>query len=394
MRQTTCAAIVLLGLLPAAAFAQPRPAADPLESRCVLQLPGMEQAASREDLALAVGRDTVVRFDLVRPPGLPAAARLPVVLFFNGGGGWNPPLRKWGIYRDWARLVAARGMVAVLADGRPGRAASDMASLVSHLRAQAPAFGLDMNRFGLWACSMHVREGLPFAMSDEHGVKAAVLYYGITDTAFVNPDRPVFAVRAGLDNAGILAAMGAWARRCIAEGAPLTWVDAPTLHHAFDAVDDDALSRSVVRQTLDFLERELSREGLAARAAYPHERAARRRHAARDWPGTIEAARAWLAADSAAAAPHQLLGDAHYQRREWAAAAEHYERAANRGWQRYTTLYNAACCRALLGEKQSACALLERAFATGAAVDRAAVRRDADLASLAGEPRFEALMRW
>ena len=73
----------------------------------------------------------------------------------------------------------------------------------------------------------------------------------------------------------------AWASKAVRGGAPLTWIDLPSLHHAFDAFEDNALSRSVVATTLDFLERELSPEVMRDRAAHSEERTSRRLAAAR-----------------------------------------------------------------------------------------------------------------
>ncbi|MND01782.1 hypothetical protein D3C83_209050 [compost metagenome] len=50
--------------------------------------------------------------------------------------------------------------------------------------------------------------------------------------------------------------------------------------------------------------------------------------------------------------------------------------------------YNAACCYALVGKKDKALELLERAVETGAFSDRNAIKNDPDFASIAAEPRF------
>ncbi len=113
-------------------------------------------------------------------------------------------------------------------------------------------------------------------------------------------------------------------------GAPLTRIDLPSLHHAFDAFEDNALSRSAVAMTLDFLERELSPEGMR-------------------------------------------------------------DLAAELGVQRGNSWYNAACCHALLGDKARALALLEQ-LAGVFQGDRSGWMRDPDLATLRDEARFQALL--
>lgn len=383
------AAGLLLGALPAGAQ-QARPS-DPRDTRCVLRVKGMERAVERNDLTYRTAADSVRGFDLFLPPGASAAKPVPVVIFFNGGSGTNPPQRKWGIYRDWGRLATTRGIAAMVPDASAGEATADMGAALDHLRANAATFGIDPDRIALWGCSMHVREGLPFGMDPARRIRAVVMYYGMTDTSAMDTDKPVLLARAGLDNAGLNAAMGAWAAKAVRVGAPLTWIDVPSLHHAFDAFEDNALSRSVVVTTLDFLERELSPAGIQARAAYPEERSARKLAAAGDWRRVLPAAEAWVKLAPADGAAASMLAQALYQARDFARAASEFERAAELGPQRATARYNAACCRALLGEKERALALLEQA-AAGLTADRSSWASDPDLASLLEEPRFKAVL--
>jgi hypothetical protein len=369
--------------------ARPR---DPAQSRCVLRIRGMDRAVVRADLPFRASRDTTLHFDLILPPGRPAGA-LPMVFFYNAAGGWDPPLRRWGIYRDWGKLLSTRRIASVFYDGAPERTGEDAESLLVHLRRDAVRLGLDRERMALWGCSMHVWDGLRFAMNPAHGFKAAVLYYGVTDTAAMNPDVPVLLARAGLDAPQINHAMGAWAAKAARQGAPLTWLDLPTLHHAFDAFEDDTLSRQVVRLTLDFLQHELSREGIASRMRNADERRVRRLSAEGRWQETAQLAERWVAQEPENPDAHRFLADARYQLQAFAEAATHYEKAGDLGQQPGVTWYNAACCLARIGEKERALALLEKAFATRHAPDRAAAARDPDLASLAGEPRFQSLIR-
>lgn len=390
MRPASILAVLAL-VWPAAAAAQaPRPA-DPRDTRCVLRVPGMERAIARVDLAYGAPGDSAHGIDLYLPPGTTPASRVPVVLFFNAGSGLNPPQRKWGIYRDWARLCTTRGMAAVLPDAANGRATADITMALEWLRAHAAEFGIDSGRVALWGCSMHVNEGIRFAMDRARGIDASVFYYGFTDTSAMDLDKPVLLARAGLDFPQQNAAMGAWATKAIRLGAPLTWIDLPSLHHAFDAFEDDALSRSTVVATLDFLERELSPAGLAARAAHADERQVRRLSAAGDWPGALRVAERWIASAPASGEAALAMGNICYQLKDFAKAAVQYERAGDAGVQPGTAWYNAACCRALLGEKERALTLLEK-VAGGRRSDRSAWARDPDLSSLAGEPRFQALL--
>jgi tetratricopeptide (TPR) repeat protein len=84
------------------------------------------------------------------------------------------------------------------------------------------------------------------------------------------------------------------------------------------------------------------------------------------------------------------LGTAHYNAKDYAAAIPAYEKAAELGapiMGAYYSLYNVACCQALLGEKEAALATLERAMDLGFP-DLGQPAADEDLVSLRGDPRF------
>jgi tetratricopeptide (TPR) repeat protein len=117
-----------------------------------------------------------------------------------------------------------------------------------------------------------------------------------------------------------------------------------------------------------------------------------RSHAARDWEGTLAATKIWMERDPRDGHPLQLAGDAAYQLRRYGDAALYYEKAAARGWIPAITFYNAACSRALAGERDRAIENLEKAFATGFMQDRTAVLRDPDLATVRDDPRFQRLV--
>jgi hypothetical protein len=382
-------AALVLGVTPA--LGQASPPDDMRDTRCVLRVRGMERAIVRDNLTYRTAADSVRGFDLFLPEGTTPKQRVPVVVFFNAGSGMDPPQRKWGIYRDWARLVTTRGMAAMLPDAARGNARTEMGAALAHLRAEATTFGLDSGRVAIWACSMHVPAASRFAADPIQGIDAVALCYGVADTAAIDPDKPAFLARAGLDDARIYAAMGAWATKAIRLGAPLTWIDLPSLHHAFDAYEDDALSRSTVAATLDFLERELSPAGLEARTSNAEERRVTRFIYAGDWPGALRAAEAWLVVSPESGKASLSVADACYQTKDFTRAAKLYERAAQKGVQPGTSWYNAACCHALTGDRERALELLEKV--TGIpGVDHSGWLRDPDLASLRDDPRFQRLV--
>ena len=351
----------------------------------------MEQATVDTGLVFLRARDRSLRFDLYKPP--PAVAKaagpLPVVVFANGVGGNETALRDWAIYRSWGRLVAVTGMAAVTHDSRPATAVADIDSLVRHLRANAGKLGIDPENIAIWACSANVRPGSAYALDPAHSwVKCAVFYYGIIDTTVTRSDLPMLVARAGLDGGWINFPLTAFIQRSVERNATITVLNLPNAHHAFDLVDDDDASRDAVRATLAFLQRNLTAGLQRARSLRPDETRAMRAHGAHDWPGVIEAASVWAAHDATRGQPHQLLGDAFYQMRQYGEAARHYEEAASLEWFPALTLYNAACSAALGGQTTRALDDLEKSLATGFTSNRKQVRNDPDLASLRNDPRF------
>ena len=403
-RDVHALAPILLCLIAAClgAPAHAQPPQDLRKTACVLSLPGMDQVRADTAMVYRSLPDVKLTFDLYKPPARAAtpasgaAARgLPVVVFVNGVGWFRttPPLKEWGIYKDWARLVAVEGMAAVLYDSRAANVREDLTALVEHLRGNAAKLGIDRDMIGIWACSANLRPGSAYALDPVNTwVKAGVFYYGNVDTMNVRPDLPVLVARAGLDTPFTNSSLSQYIQRAMARNANLTVLNLPNMRHAFDLVDSTEASRQAVRTTLEFLRSNLTPAMQDAWLTRSDDARAVRAHAAREWETTITATKPWIQRDPENGHPHQLAGDATYQLKRYQEAAVHYEAAATRGWMPALTYYNAACSRALAGEREKAIEDLERAFATGFMQDRAAVLQDPDLATVRDDPRFRRLV--
>ena len=402
IRARTSGALALLCLvLTHASNTAAQPPEDLRKTACVLTIPGMSQVRADTGLVYRTLPDLKLTFDLYKPPSQARAAAgglkqgLPVVVFVNGVGwfGSTPPLKEWGIYTTWARLVATQGMAAVLHDTRAPNAREDLASLVAHLRSNAAKLGIDGDNIAIWACSANLRPGSAYALDPANTwIKAAVFYYGSIDTTNVRPDLPVLVASAGLDMPFTNSGMAQFVQRSLARNGTLTVLHLPNAHHAFDLVDSTEASRQAVRTTLEFLRTNLTPAMQQAWRTHPDETRAVRAHNARDWEGTLAASKLWMEHDPRDGHPHHLAGDAAYQLRRYSEAAEHYEKAGARMWIPGLTFYNAACARALAGEKDRAIEDLEKAFASGFAPDRSAALQDPDLASVRDDPRFRKLV--
>ena len=392
-RTISAAAIVALTLLVAAAVgAQPQP--DVRKDAVVLRLPGMEKVVVRPNLVFKTAGERRLAFDLYLPPGAPAkGARLPLVVFANGVGDFGEvPLKDWGVYVSWSRLVAASGMAAVVYNARPEAAVEDLRDLMPHLRAQAADLKIDPDDVCLWASSANVHVVLPFALDPANGfIKAAVFYYGQLDPAVFRADLPIFIARAGLDLGWMNNSIDAWSAKALAQNAPVTVANLPNGRHAFDAFDDNDASRAVVRQTLAFMKESLSpgyQQALTERAGPVNALALRLR---KEWPAAAEAAAAWVKDDPRSGWAKQVYGDALYNLKRFTEAGATYTQAGDMGTVPSITWYNAACAYALAGDRDRAIDLLTRAVGTGY-IPRDQARADPDFAGLKDDPRFAALL--
>ena len=190
-------------------------------------------------------------------------------------------VRAYGPLTSWARLIAASGMAAVVYGAEAPE--EDVHAALRHLRADADALGLDVDRFGLFATSGNVTVGLSALMRDRR-LRCAALLYGYTmdmdgstviadmsrQAGFVNAcagrsadDLPdgvaLLFVRAGRDHfPGLNEALDKVVGRVLARNLPLSLVNHATGGHGFDLDDDTAISRGIVQQVLAFLQLHLN----------------------------------------------------------------------------------------------------------------------------------------
>jgi dienelactone hydrolase len=246
----------------------------------VLTLPGMHAVAVRTGVRYRDADGTALGMDLYYPPDA-GTAPLPAVVFVSGYGDAGAEqmlgrkLKDWEIYRDWARLVACAGLVAITYEN--ANPAEDAAHVVEYVRAQASTLGIDPERIGLWSASGNVPNALALLVRSAE-IRCAALLYGYTldlegGTAvaeaarrwgFVDamagrplealPSVPLLLVRAGRDDLpGINETMDRFVASALRRGLPVTLVSHADAPHAFDISDDTESSRAVMRQVLGFL---------------------------------------------------------------------------------------------------------------------------------------------
>ncbi|MBC7895934.1 MAG: dienelactone hydrolase family protein [Cytophagaceae bacterium] len=233
--------------------------------------PGVRVAMNEEFSAPGEPR---LQMDVYRPPAsMPAGRGYPVLVFFNRATGAD---RSGQFYAGWARMAASRGMVAILPDLRDGKQGEDFRALMAYLDEHATHLGMDHDAIAVYAASGNAYTALPILESPEAKlVKAAVIYYGAGDVKEFRLDLPMLMVRAGLDRPGLNVAMTELASRGVSQNAPITLLNYPTGHHAFEMMDDNDATRDVIEQTLTWVKRAMEPATLlAAQSALPEAEAA------------------------------------------------------------------------------------------------------------------------
>ncbi|PRY42228.1 alpha/beta hydrolase family protein [Umezawaea tangerina] len=192
-------------------------------------------------------------YDTYLPPG--ADGPLPAVVIVTGPSPEVYPIRprRWPVYQGYARLLAERGVVAVVADppyhspeAWPD-AAEDLARIVDAVRA---ADGVDADRVALWAFSGGaLLTGRWLAESPEWLRCLALSYPMMNPADAVAPGRPIVLTRVGLESAELQETVDAF----LATDVDVHVVHVPDGQHAFDVLDHTQQSRDAVLEAADLV---------------------------------------------------------------------------------------------------------------------------------------------
>lgn len=177
-------------------------------------------------------------------------------------------------YQDWARLLAANGMAAVLYSNID--AVADAEAVLDFLRRESSQLSIDPARIAVWACSGNVPNALHLVGSDSE-LRCGVLLYGfmldseastaVEDAAqlfrFANPNRgmesfpentPLLIIGAGKDEfPGLNASIDAFEEEAVARNSPVSVIRYPEGVHGFDILDDSQRSIEMVKLCVGFL---------------------------------------------------------------------------------------------------------------------------------------------
>lgn len=201
------------------------------------------------DIRYATVDTTTLRMDVYRPAR--ATTSSPALVFFT----LNTQRANPG-YASWARIAAAQGLVAVLADLRVTEGKDDFRTLLTHLTERARDYGIDTSAVAVYGASNNGFNAMPVVQDPrETRVKASIIYYSGGDVTQFRRDLPVLYIRSGLDRPFVNASIDSTIARALAQNAPMTIINFPAGHHGFETSNDDAITRDLIDQTIAFIKR-------------------------------------------------------------------------------------------------------------------------------------------
>src|ERR1700730_4482062 len=239
---------------------------DIFSSKIVYQVPAMKQARVKEKIVYRSINDTSLTFDIYYPGDFNFKTNLPLVVFNNGVGSLDIP--RWGVYKDWGRLMAANGLIGITHQSRGGAALADCEALIDYLVQHASSLNIDAERIGLWTCSANTRAGMRLAYkSRPDAIKALVVYYGAPDSlGELRQDLPLLMVRAGLDVQFINMGIENFVQAAMVQDVRIELVNYLQGTHAFDIFTNTDESRQIIKKTVDFLKNNLTQKAFPSKA--------------------------------------------------------------------------------------------------------------------------------
>lgn len=220
-----------------------------------------------------VKRDVVYRTDgvahLLADIYLPrGGTNRPIVVFVHGGPiGTDMQPKNWRVYRDYGRLLASNGFVAVTFNHRLfenaqfATSAADFEALLDYVRAHAKALKADPDRVVVWAfsgggplLSVAMRKPYVRALVDFYAFLQAPAPYSPLDHLLAGDLKvPILLARGGRDNEELNLALQTFMTDGLVRGATLELLNHPNGVHAFDILTDDARTRQIIRRAIEFV---------------------------------------------------------------------------------------------------------------------------------------------
>jgi proline iminopeptidase len=204
-----------------------------------------------------------LKVDIYYPPSYNFKVKLPMVVLANGYQETDEFDKDMPQHMDWAKLIAASGMIAVSAQAGSVPTAN-FYHVLEFLRANTEVLGIDLAHIGFWACS---GQGVPIfkALGDKKlpyraDFRAAVLFYpGVTkaEPSDWPPNTSLFVVKAGADKLIAGSTIDNFVSQARSSKIPAEYIELADAPHGFDVFQNTEASKNTVRQSLEFLKNKL-----------------------------------------------------------------------------------------------------------------------------------------
>jgi tetratricopeptide (TPR) repeat protein len=218
----------------------------------VYQIPEMSKVRVKENIVFKKVNDTSLSLDVYYPPNFKYKTNLPVVVFNNGVGSMTIP--QWRVYKDWGKLVAAKGMIAINYQARGNNGFEDGDALLEYLRTHGTSMNIDTGKMAIWTCSANARVGTRLAMQPQRtSIKSLVIYYGVIDSlGKLRQDLPTLVVRCGLDAQSINMSIENFIQSALVQDMRIQLLNYIKGTHAFDITVNTDESRAIIDKTIEF----------------------------------------------------------------------------------------------------------------------------------------------
>ena len=200
-----------------------------------------------------------LKVDVYYPPSYNFDAKLPIVILAHGFQETDEYDKDMPQHTDWAKLIAASGMIVVSAQAGSAPVENSY-RVLDFLAANADILGLDLTRIGFWACS---GQGGPAfkALQDEKlpyrdAFKAAIFTYldfNSADPSVWPQNLSQFVVKAGRDQNIPGETIDNFVDQARASKIPTEYIELTDAPHAFDVLQNTQASKDTIQQALQFL---------------------------------------------------------------------------------------------------------------------------------------------
>ena len=253
------------------------------QKRIVYHIPKMKEVICHKEEVYHTVNGIKLHADIYVPPTSNMEISYPLVIIVNDypdsiiNNYFGIDHKDLELYVSWAELIAASGMVAVTYQTQFSHSETD--SLIRFLNENDSKYNIDLSRIALFGASANTLAAQSLMQNNDYNIKCAVFNYGI----LVTPDKkyysdidsaanmygfyfsdlreiteipvniPLFVTRAGKDMQIVNETTDHFVAEAMKANAQLTYINYSEGQHDFDILDDTKISRSIIRQTVDFL---------------------------------------------------------------------------------------------------------------------------------------------